>query len=216
MTKKEENVSVKKCSKCNKEKSLDNFSNDSQKSCGKTSRCKDCINKNYLENKENISIDRKNYYIKNKNVIKHNSKKKYWENPLKNRESSLVYYYNNKDKKRVYSNNYNKERLKTDIDYRIRKNIRSRTYTAIRNKYKSGSSIKDLGCSIEELKVYFSSLFSPEMNWDNYGHYWHIDHKIPLSLFNLSNVNCFKKAVHYTNLQPLEKIENIKKGNKHD
>lgn len=40
------------------------------------------------------------------------------------------------------------------------------------------------------------------------------DHVRPLSSFNLENDDDIKKACHYTNLQPLWAVDNIKKGNK--
>jgi hypothetical protein len=53
------------------------------------------------------------------------------------------------------------------------------------------------------------------MNWDNYGRKgWHIDHIKPLSSFDLTNKEQFKKACHYTNLQPMWYDENIKKEDK--
>jgi hypothetical protein len=51
------------------------------------------------------------------------------------------------------------------------------------------------------------------MNWDNYGS-WHIDHKKPLAAFDLTKVEQFRQAVHYTNLQPLWRIDNLRKGKK--
>jgi len=59
--------------------------------------------------------------------------------------------------------------------------------------------------------------FLEGMDWDNYGIYgWHIDHIKPCSLFNLENIEEQKKCFHYTNLQPLWAIDNLKKGNKYD
>ena len=53
------------------------------------------------------------------------------------------------------------------------------------------------------------------MTWDNYGVYgWHIDHILPLSIFNLSDRTQLLKACHYTNLQPLWAEENLKRGAK--
>lgn len=80
---------------------------------------------------------------------------------------------------------------------------------------KSGSAIRDLGCSMEELKVYLESKFQPGMSWDNYSFTgWHIDHIIPLSSFDLTDPEQFKQACHYTNLQPLWAEDNFKKSNK--
>jgi len=43
---------------------------------------------------------------------------------------------------------------------------------------------------------------------------WHIDHIVPCTVFDLKNLNEQKKCFHYTNLQPLWAIDNIKKGNR--
>ena len=54
------------------------------------------------------------------------------------------------------------------------------------------------------------------MNWSNYGSYWWIDHKKSRSLFKYEKTEdqAFKDCWCLANLQPMEKIENIKKGNK--
>ena len=51
------------------------------------------------------------------------------------------------------------------------------------------------------------------MTWDNYSYYgWHIDHIIPLSSANSDEE--LMKLCHFTNLQPLWYLENLKKSNK--
>jgi hypothetical protein len=49
------------------------------------------------------------------------------------------------------------------------------------------------------------------MCWDNQGK-WHIDHIIPLS--SGKTEDDIIKLCHYTNLQPLWAIDNMKKGSK--
>jgi hypothetical protein len=70
---------------------------------------------------------------------------------------------------------------------------------------------------MDHFKQHIESLFLPGMNWSNYGlgkGKWHIDHKVPLTWFNIENDNCVKLACNYKNLQPLWGEDNIRKGNK--
>ena len=107
---------------------------------------------------------------------------------------------------------------------RLRANLRSRLNKAIKGNYKTGSAVGDLGCSIEEFKLYIEAQFNPNfkkiglpmaMTWDNWSRKgWHMDHIIPLSHFDLSDPEQLKKAVHYTNLQPMWAKENLSKSNK--
>lgn len=113
-------------------------------------------------------------------------------------------------------NQYESNKRKTNISYKLAHYLRSRLYKALKNNYKSGSAIRDLGCTIDELKLHLESKFQPGMAWDNCGKFgWHIDHIIPLSKFsNLSQLEQLKEACHYTNLQPLWAEDNLKKGNR--
>jgi hypothetical protein len=114
--------------------------------------------------------------------------------------------------KRKYMANYLK-----DINHRLADNLRSRLRKAIKNNQKTGSAVKNLGCSIKRLKEYLENKFTEGMTWDNYGlKGWHIDHVKPLSSFDLTKAEELKKAVHYTNLQPLWAKDNLSKGAKYD
>lgn len=58
--------------------------------------------------------------------------------------------------------------------------------------------------------------FKDGMNWGNYNYNgWHIDHIKPCALFDLSKEEEQKKCFHYTNLQPLWGIDNLKKGDRY-
>ena len=45
------------------------------------------------------------------------------------------------------------------------------------------------------------------------GSYWHVDHILPISKFDLKNQNEIQICYHWSNLQPLETFENISKSN---
>lgn len=83
--------------------------------------------------------------------------------------------------------NYKYIKNRNDIQHKLKRNLRSRVRSALKNNQKTGSAIKDLGCSVEFLKEYLESKFRPGMSWDNYGpNGWHIDHIKPLGSFDLT------------------------------
>jgi len=74
-----------------------------------------------------------------------------------------------------------------------------------------------LGCSVKQFSEHLERQFRDGMNWENYGNIkgkWSIDHIIPISSFNLDDIEQAKKAFHYSNCQPMWAIDNIKKGAK--
>lgn len=110
-----------------------------------------------------------------------------------------------RENQRIYHQKWRKNPVN-----RLAHQIRTRIGKFIRN---GQSATKELGCSVVELKLYLESKFLPGMTWENYGK-WHVDHIMPLSKFDLTDSAQFKKAVHFSNLQPLWATDNIKKGNK--
>jgi hypothetical protein len=79
--------------------------------------------------------------------------------------------------------------------------------------------VRDLGCSVEELKTHLESKFQTGMTWENWGRgfgKWNIDHVMPLSAFDLTERAQFLIACNYTNLQPLWYEENQSKGGARD
>ena len=87
---------------------------------------------------------------------------------------------------------------------------------------------KDIGMTNKGLKAYIQSLFPiyvPDMTWDDYGSgkngdhkdSWHIDHIIPLSGWDefkyIHPLYCEGMSPnHWSNLRPLDALENISRG----
>jgi len=125
-----------------------------------------------------------------------------------------VWREKNKEKICKYKKEYEHRRCIEDPGYKLRVNLRKRIAIAIKYNQKSGSAIKDLGCSIPELKKYIEAKWLPGMTWNNWSRKgWHLDHIKPLSHFDLTNREQFLQACNYTNLQPLWWLDNIKKNN---
>lgn len=177
------------------------------------------IKQKWIDKNPNYHKDYRNkYYKENPNY----NKDYYWKNPELRREKSKEFRKENPK----YNQYYIKGKLKTDINFRLAHNMRHRIIYAVKNSKttKCTKTTNLLCCSVIELKNYLESKFLPTMNWENYGKYWHIDHIIPCSSFNLIDEEEQKKCFHYTNLQPLfavtqiingiEYIGNLNKGNK--
>ena len=72
-----------------------------------------------------------------------------------------------------------------------------------------------LGYNVEDLYKNIESKFKDNMSWKNRDE-WQIDHIIPESYFNYSNIEdeAFKKCWALDNLQPLWTEDNLRKSNK--
>ncbi len=108
---------------------------------------------------------------------------------------------------------YVKHRLTNDLEFKISRYLRSRLYGAVKKSSKTGSAVRDLGCSISEFKSYIENKFTEGMTWDNHGD-WHLDHIIPLSSFDLTIREELLQACNYTNYQPLWAVDNLRKSDK--
>lgn len=117
------------------------------------------------------------------------------------------YRTNNRDKVRV-----SKAAYANTPAGKIGGNLRRRLLMAIKRGSRVGSAIRDLGCSVPAFKAWIEGQFHPWMTWENWGvTTWHLDHIIPLSSFDLSDPEQFKRAMHYSNYQPLPAAENNRK-----
>ena len=179
-----ENLICKSCIKTNKLKELQNIK---EKSCSTCNQIKliDCFSKNITKKCGYSSICKQCFSISNKK-----SKQK------------------NIDKARLRDLKY-----KSRIEVKIRNSLRGRIRSAIING-KKHSTLIYIGCSIEECKNWLKYQFDKNMNWENYGSYWEIDHVVPCSSFDLSNDNDIYKCFSWKNIQPLEASANSSKNNK--
>lgn len=183
----------------------------------------------YEKNKEKCLETSKRWAKNNKEKVRLASKewasKDYANNPTKYeeyRKTDIVkqarkrYYDSHKEKCNKAVAKRNKERIKTDSLYKLTCLLRARLHGAFRYNLSSkvAKSFSLLGCTAKEAKEYLEKMFKSDMNWENHGILWEIDHIIPIASFDLSKESEQRKAFNYKNLQPLYKIENRKKGSR--
>ena len=173
--------------------------------------------KEYADNnKEKIVKQRKKHYEENREAIAKKAKifREKPENKAKIKKYQKDYHDIPENKKKINIKRRNKR--KTDINFQISDNLRSRIREVLKGTSKSKKSMELLGCSVEELKIYLKNQFTKGMSWDNYGLYgWHIDHIKPCSKFDLTKESEQLLCFNYTNLQPLWAEDNFKKGSKY-
>jgi len=97
---------------------------------------------------------------------------------------------------------------------RIKDACRTRTLFILRKAGipKFNHTFDLIGCTPDFFKSFLEHQFSEGMSWKNFGE-WEIDHRIPLTSFDLSDERQKFSAFNYSNCQPLWKPEN---RSKHD
>lgn len=171
----------KVCTMCGQEKELDDFYKQKGGKYGVYSRCKICKKEEKLA-----------WYPNNLDKVR--SQNRRWM--INNREE-----YNRK----------HREKYNSDPYYKLYKNIRCMVGISIKRQCSTKQEKTEnlLGDTIPNVKQYLENQFKPEMTWENHGIIWEIDHRIPISSFNLTNLEEQKRCFHYTNLQPLFKTNEI-------
>ena len=211
-------MNKKICSVCGIEKDYSEFSKRSALKSGIASRCRKCAVLAAQEwnrkHPENVSISNKKWRETHKEYVK--EVHRVWSSSAKKKEYDRKWRAANPEKNLASINRAAKVRLST-----LKGKLNCRLASSIRSSLKAGTkknrhweSLVDF--TIDQLKNHLEKLFTPEMTWENYGTYWSIDHKLPIAVFNFEKPEHidFRLCWSLKNLQPMEKIANIKKSNK--
>lgn len=112
-----------------------------------------------------------------------------------------------------YLNAKHKEKRDNDPVFATAHRVRRLTNFAFERKgyKKNGTSEQLLGCTWDQLKTHIESKFLPGMSWEN-RHEWHVDHIVPLA--SAKSVEEIENLCKWHNLQPLWRLDNLKKGAK--
>lgn len=166
-------------------------------------------------NPEKIRIKNQRYRLNN--LEKHRQNQRAWQK--KNRDKFCLYSQRwrraHKEQARLSSNRTGYKKYHNNPLFRLMHLQRVRIARILKRsgERKTSRTLKYLGCSTEQLKLHIEQQFKPNMTWENHSiHGWHVDHIKPLAAFDLTDPEQQQMAFHYSNLQPMWAMENIKKG----
>ena len=203
----------KVCSKCGIEKEVCDFHKWKYGPDGYKRECKECrkleTKTYYSNNNEKVKLRVNKYRKSNLDKVKEVRTRIYERDRERILMVNKLYRENNREKR----NEYTRNRKSTDPIFKLKHlmNSRMRIFMRSRNIQKHNKTFDIIGCTPNELKEHIQTQFNNGMSWDNQGE-WHIDHIIPLS--SGKNEDEIIRLCHYTNLQPLWAIDNMKKGSK--
>ena len=190
-------INEKLCDKCEVNYPISSYRKYNETSIGKT--CKKCLN-------ELDKIRKKNLRQKRSETVFVKCEKCQEEKALKC-FAKLKKFYKKKICRSCYPNFLTEQKTEwcknehnTNINYRIKKSLAARLRTVI---VKNNSTMNYIGCNIPYLREWFEYNFTSEMNWDNYGSYWSIDHIIPVCKFDLTVEDEKIKCCNWSNLMPV-------------
>ena len=188
---------IRMCDKCIQTKPIDKYRKYCENSYSKT--CKKCLN-------ELDKIRKKNQRQKKAETFLAKCEKCDEEKVLKD-FAKLKKFYKKKiciscypeflrEQKTEWCRN---ERI-TNINYRLKKSLAARLRNVLN---KNDTTMNYIGCNIQYLREWFEYNFNSEMNWENYGSFWSIDHIIPVCKFDLTIEDEKLKCWNWSNLMPV-------------
>lgn len=198
---------MKTCSKCKKNKPLEEFPKNKSRKDGIHNHCKDCH-----------SNSRRIYYAKNTEKVLNKQKNKYWNYPEEKRLYAKKHYEKNKEKykptKRKYWIKNRKRDLVKNKLWRIENIEHLKSYKKEQAALINANTAKRRAMklcatpgwtNLDLVKEFY--LIAKEKTFQE-GIDYEVDHMIPLQGENVCGFHC------QNNLQVITAVENYSKGNK--
>ena len=196
---------MKYCNSCKTWKEEIEFPKQAKSKDGLHSKCKAC---HKIYNDAHKEQHKQYYRVHREQKLKY--AKEYREQNLNEiNKKKREYYYNNRE--RIIAKR--REEYLTYKDnpmYKLNRVMSKSIWDALKG-LKADRHWEDLvGYTLKELREHLESQFDENMNWDNMGEYWEIDHIIPQNMFNFTTYKDrdFQICWSLMNLRPLNWLEN--------
>jgi hypothetical protein len=163
------------------------------------------------KNKRRRSITSRAWRLRNPEKHRENATKWQDANTERARQNRSRWVAANRDKVRAALKRHDQKMRAISPEYKLKRAMRCRIYTALKGIRKMKKTFEFLGCTLQQLCQHLEDQFEPGMTWQNYGSHWHVDHVFPLAWFDLSDPEQQKKAFGLKNMQPMWAGENSRK-----
>lgn len=219
---------LKTCKTCLLEKPSELFHATKNARDGLAASCTSCANERARiwreQNRERHRSSSKEYFYKNQVAYNEKSATYYRENRETQKAKQRVRNSKNSAQQAIthrawlaanpqWRKNYYRQVLRKRPDFRANMALRRILHRLLRltGTIKSSRSSQILGYSAEMLRCRIEFQFSPGMSWSNHGE-WHIDHRIPVSVFLARGETRPQIVNALSNLRPLWAADNMSKG----
>jgi hypothetical protein len=198
-------METQKCTMCKETKNINMFGKNKETKSGYKYRCKACETETQrLRREKEKAEDPEKYH---KKWADYYAKTKEHNYEMKKAHLSIP---ENRIKRNDYIRKYKAQRRLNDKSYVLYENLRKKIWKSLSKK--SNSSKELLGCEIDYYFKWINYTMTDDMNWDNYGTYWNIDHLIPVNTFNIIDPNEALKAFNWKNTWAMKCSENFSKN----
>lgn len=207
-----EGVKFRVCSRCRIEMvaTLMHFSPNPSGMFGLRSLCRKCDSIRSTESRKRRDPTGKSYRVRMKSWNERNrakvhlNHKRYRDKRKADPEKQSRF--------RIHARNFMKQQRRIP-KYRLIKNIRERMRLLLKDESSSRGLLRRLHYSRADLIMHIERQFQKGMTWKNYGRNgWHLDHVLPVSMFDPSNEEQFRACWALPNLRPAWERDNIAKG----
>lgn len=170
----------------------------------------------YLKNRDSIIASVCEYSKRNRQKINARIRQRHREDPEKRRAASREQYRKRSEHSRQVQRRqraaYMRMKRNSDPAFLVADRLRRRINAALKSNgsRKLGTLVDVSGCTVRELVAHIEKQFLPGMTWENRWQ-WHIDHIVPCSAFDLTDLAQQQVAFHYTNLRPVWASDNLRK-----
>lgn len=182
---------------------------------------KERMRKYYKDNAKTINARVAARKAANPLRVKEQDRKSYAKHRLKRIERMGTYWLKNRTRFLAKAKEWRKQNpkkikagyiryFKQNPEAKIAAQLRSRLNKILGSKTPRELTVfKMHGCSYPTLRRHIEKQFKEGMSWDNRGKVWHVDHIIPISLYE-NKVD----ANHFSNLRPMFAHLNLSRGNR--